>query len=311
MTESAGNKPDYTELHRYLRQLVDPAQQRLQRRPEFAKVEAYWHIGRIIVETEQQGQERADYGIHLIEELAQILTKNYGKGYKTTNLWTFRQFYLTYQIPHTVCGELRNLKKVIREELMWSHYRLLIQLKDPLERKYYLQKAANERWSVRTLQKLIQSGYYQQVEQGGDQLVANQRIVAGGVFVFNNQDKESNLRSRIASIKKTLLTRYVGFAFTGQHQYISVHRQDTWIELIFYHIVLRRYILINTGEHNPEAISLMKDLVHAYTRKEAPGTDNPSVGLLIDNRGLVRMVTGHTKDTVSMDVSAVLPLKFN
>ena len=161
MTESVENRPDYTELHQYLRQLVDPAQQSLQRRPEFAKVEAYWHIGRIIVETEQQGQERADYGIHLIEELSQILTRAYGKGYKTTNLWTFRQFYLTYLIPRTLCGELTSLRQTIRDELMWSHYRLLIQIEDHLERAFYLDKAADDQWSVRTLQKLIRSRYYQ------------------------------------------------------------------------------------------------------------------------------------------------------
>ena len=80
------------ELHQFLRQLVSVDEVAIRGEPDFARVEAYWHIGRIIVETEQQGQGRADYGVQLIESLSQELTRQYGKGYKTSNLWWFRQF---------------------------------------------------------------------------------------------------------------------------------------------------------------------------------------------------------------------------
>ena len=159
------SEQQYTELHAFLRQLVSPGLQPT-RYAEFAKVEAYWHIGRIIVETEQAGQVRADYGVHLVEELADRLTKNFGRGYGVTNLWRFKQFYLAFQILPTEWRELPNLRNTLRQELTWSHYRLLMSLTNTQERAFYLQQAADEQWSVRLLQKLIRSRYYFQIAKG-------------------------------------------------------------------------------------------------------------------------------------------------
>ena len=120
-------EPEYTELFRYLRSLVDTTQKSHDPHPQFALVEAYWHVGRIVVETEQDGQERADYGIHLIEMLSQRLTQSFGKGYSLPNLWRFKQFYLAFPILSTNGRELANLRQHLRTELKWSHYRLLMQ----------------------------------------------------------------------------------------------------------------------------------------------------------------------------------------
>ena len=194
------NSGPIIELHQYLRQLVSPDQEAIRGEPDFARVEAYWHIGRIIVETEQQGQGRADYGVHLVEQLSVDLTQHYGKGYKTSNLWWFKQFYLAFPILHAVRGELVDIRQQLRTELTWTHYRLLIAIDNQQERHFYLHNAADEKWSYRTLNKLIKSRYYYQVALNEDQLLA-----------MNGQQRKvgsaQTRRSRTAQARQILLSK--------------------------------------------------------------------------------------------------------
>jgi hypothetical protein len=129
------------------------------RRPQFALVEAFWYIGRLIVEDEQAGELKALYGDSLLDSLASELKITFGKGYTATNLRWARQLYLSYPIHHTACDELK-IDKVLNDSLSWSHYRTLLKIENLSERNFYIEQVAQDLWSVRFLQKMISSDFF-------------------------------------------------------------------------------------------------------------------------------------------------------
>jgi len=131
----------------------------------FAMVEAYWEIGREIIEAQGQNQ-RAEYGKQLLKYLSEQLTQEFGKGFTETNLRYMRQFYLAFPIHHTLC-----------DELSWSHYRLLMRIDDENRRAFYLKECANSNWSVRQLERQINSFYYERLlstQSGSRESVKNE-----------------------------------------------------------------------------------------------------------------------------------------
>lgn len=311
--ESNPHLSDHVELFRYLRTLVDTAEQTRDPYPKFALVEAYWHIGRIIVETEQDGQERADYGIHLIESLSQQLTQAFGKGYSLPNMWRFKQFFLAFQILSTNGRELINLRQHLRIELSWSHYRFLMQLENKQERAFYVHQAADERWTVRMLQKLVRSRYYYQTALGEDQLLADTRKL-GTTDPTPLSQRVSAVggtpRTRLATIRKILLERHVGYAFVSQRQFISVAGQDRWIELVFFHYVLNRFILVQLAEHDPGSTTILRQLIDTYLDKQTATISKPPIGLLINQAAHVKVVTASAELVLSPNEDASLPRSF-
>lgn len=302
------------ELFRYLRTLVDSANASLSPYPKFALVEAYWHIGRIIVEVEQQGQERADYGIHLIETLSQQMTEAFGKGYSLPNMWKFKQFFLAFPILSTNGRELTDLRQHIRTELCWSHYRLLMQLGNLAERAFYIQQAADEQWTVRFMQRMIQTRYYYQVGLGELQLLPKsdnpskelgKSKVAGTAPTLPTIG--STARTRMANIKKMLLEQYVGYAFVAQRQFVSVAGQDRWAELVFFHYFFNRFILIQLGEHGPADTAQFRLLLDGYASKQSPAIDKPPIGFLLSNVGRVQVVLSSSEAVLPADVRLTLP----
>ncbi|MEK8019440.1 MAG: DUF1016 N-terminal domain-containing protein, partial [Candidatus Parabeggiatoa sp.] len=123
-----------------------------------AMVQAYWHIGRLIVEQEQKGETKAEYGKALIKELSKRLTHDFGKGFTTTNLKYMRPFYLTFPISHA----LRDKSDVntLYPELSWTHYRLMLKVENPKARRFYIQECIESKWSTRQLERQINSFYY-------------------------------------------------------------------------------------------------------------------------------------------------------
>ena len=306
-------QPEYTELFRYLRTLVNSEQKSLDPHPQFALVEAYWHIGRIVVETEQDGQERADYGIHLIEQLSQRLTQEFGKGYSLPNMWRFKQFYLAFPILSTNGRELPSLRNYLRTELRWSHYRLLMQLENKQERAFYIQQAADERWSVRILQRLVNSRYYYQTALGEDHLLAGIKKIAGSGTGTSSPTPSTlshplPLRTRLANIRKNLLEQYVGYAFVAQRQYVSVLRQDNWVELVFFHYVLNRFVLIQLANHDPASIAGFRQLLDAYLDKQPPTMNKYPIGFLINPAGAVKVMTTSYEPVLPPDEGITLPV---
>ena len=133
-----------------IRDILQTARDTVYKKVNFVMVEAYWNIGKQIVEEEQNGEDRAKYGSYLIKELSKRLTKDFGKGFTTTNLKMMRQFYNSFPNSHTLC-----------DQLTWSHYRLILRVKDENTRQWYVNETASSNWSVRALERQIGTHYYE------------------------------------------------------------------------------------------------------------------------------------------------------
>lgn len=142
-----------------VRSILAQARQKAYAAVNFAMVEAYWEIGRRIVEEEQQGKDRAEYGAALIKELSKQLTAEFGKGFAIANLWNFKQFYLTFP------GEKLY---ALRRELTWTHCRLIMRVESEPAREYYIREAAEQNWSTRQLERNINTLYYERLLKSSD-----------------------------------------------------------------------------------------------------------------------------------------------
>ncbi|GAB3277113.1 hypothetical protein GCM10027347_50930 [Larkinella harenae] len=270
------------ELYQYLRQLVDPDRLAANRHPEFARVEAYWHIGRIIVETEQQGEERAEYGIQLIESLSVFLTGEFGKGYGHANLWWFRQFYIHFPILHAVRGEFTDLRQILRTELTWTHYRILLTIDNPQKRHFYLHTTADEGWSTRTLARLIKSRYYEQVALGEEQLTAQPERMLGTAAPKSS-------RSQVAHIRQQILSQpgWAMLDLRGSGISVGISKPS----LLFYRIDQQRYVGVWIGKPSAGLQEKIRQQLDEWQRLPAVQVGNPAVGLLVDDKMSYKLVT--------------------
>ena len=173
-----------SEFYKSVAEILRTARSNAYRAVNFTMVEAYWNVGQMIVEEEQKGEKRAEYGKRLLNELSIRLTQDFGKGYDASNLRYMRQFYLTYPICDTVChksGDGRPLqlkqadsatmspiRDALSPELSWSHYRLLIRVEKPAARNWYMNEAAEQHWPVRALERQINSLYYDRMLMSRD-----------------------------------------------------------------------------------------------------------------------------------------------
>ena len=218
----------------------------------------YWHIGKRIVEQEQAGKERAKYGQALIEALADELTKEYGRSFSKRNLQYFRKFYLAFPDEQIVNTCVHNLN--------WSHFRALLRVPDENARLWYMNEAANESWSVRTLDRNISTQYYYRLMQSPKKdAVMNEMLqktaedqrnkfelikspIVAEFLGFKNEDSyiENDLESAILThIRDFLMEMGKGFAFVARQQHIVTETEDYFIDLVFYNIELKCYVLID------------------------------------------------------------------
>ena len=144
-------------VYKDIRAVLDRARAESFRSVNFAMVQAYWNIGRVIVEEEQRGKKRANYGKALLQEISNRLTVDYGEGFTATNLKYMRQFYTSFPIGHALRGELT-----------WTHYRLLLKVDKPEAREFYMQEAVNSNWSTRELERQINSLLYERLALSKD-----------------------------------------------------------------------------------------------------------------------------------------------
>jgi hypothetical protein len=144
-------------IYTNIKNVLDEAHNKAIRSINFAMVQAYWQIGRLIVEEEQSGKERADYGRYLIRELSKKLSSDFGKGFDERNLWYMRSFYTTF--PNV---------NALRSELTWTHYRILLRIENHDARNFYLIESINSNWSTRELERQINSLLYERIALSGD-----------------------------------------------------------------------------------------------------------------------------------------------
>jgi len=268
-----------------IKAIVYTAKQKAYHAADIYQVVSNWLVGRRIVEQEQHGQERAQYGKHIIELASETLTAEFGKGYSIVNIKSFRKFYLTFsdlligQTPsaqsenglpikgQTVSAELE-LSKMLPSNLSWSHYERLMRIKNEDERDWYMREAAQENWGVRTLNRNIGSQYYHRLFQTpeskrGEVIDEMQRLTADyqkdrhkflrnpvvAEFLGFSQDaaySETNLESAIIDhLQKFILELGKGFAFVARQQRIKTDMGEYYIDLVFYDYILKCFLLID------------------------------------------------------------------
>ena len=275
-----------------IRQIIEQARQRVYQAVNSEMVQAYWHIGRLIVEDEQQGQQRATYGKQQLQQLSEQLTREYGKGFDVTNLRTMRRFYQSFPI-----------RDAVRLELSWTHYRVLLRLENPHARDWYMQETLEQNWSARALERQIGVLYYERllasqdrptVEQEAKIKTAELRVRPEDylrdpyVLDFLNLPSQTFLESEleqglIDNLQQFLLELGKGFAFVARQQRISTDDQDFYIDLVFYNFKLKCFLLIDLklGKLSHQDVGQMDSYVRIYDRHKKGEDDNPTIGLIL------------------------------
>ena len=258
-----------------------------------AMVETYWRMGQRIVEEEQQGRERADYGAALIVNLSRYLGESFGKGFSVANLRNFRQFFLTFpDIGQFATHRVANVA--------WSHIRLIMRLDDEKERLYYLEETASQNWSVRTLERNIQTGYYRRLLSSQSASTDATNIATARpspvdfikdpyVLEFLNvsedlSGKESLLEhSIISQLQKFLLELGKGFSFVARQMRISTETSHFYIDLVFYNYLLKCFVIIDlkTTKLTHQDIGQMDMYVRMFDDLKRGEDDNPTLGLIL------------------------------
>ena len=284
---------DQTTFYSDIRQILQNARNRAYSEINRAMVEAYWIIGKRIVEEEQGGKTKAEYGKKLLENLSRNLTHEFGKGFSYANLRNFRQFYLTYpnkDICYTPCSKLS-----------WSHNRLIMRLENAKARIYYLAEAVQQGWSVRQLQRNINTLYYERllssqqptetIAPPADTPKSELRSFIKDPYVLeflqlpdHTAPKEKDLETAIINnLSQFLLEVGKGFSFVGKQYRISTETNHFYIDLVFYNYLLKCFVLIDlkTDQLAHQDIGQMDTYVRMFDEFKRGEDDNPTVGLIL------------------------------
>ena len=256
----------------------------------FAMVEAYWNIGKSIIE-EQGGNEKAEYGAGLLKELSKQMTHDFGKGFTVTNLKYMRQFYLTFPNGHA-----------LRDELSWTHYRLLMKVENGNAREFYMQEAVKAGWSTRQLERQINTFFYERLlsSKNKEKVAAEIQTLDAAktpediirdpyVLEFlglnpNDDFYESDLeQALITHLQKFLLELGRGFSFVARQKRITFDGRHFWIDLVFYNYILKCFVLIDLkiGDLTHQDLGQMQMYVHYYERELMNEGDNPPIGIVL------------------------------
>jgi predicted nuclease of restriction endonuclease-like (RecB) superfamily len=289
------NKPtpsQFDTLYNTINHIIEEARNTVYRTANFTMVQAYWNIGKTIVEEEQNGQERAEYGQELIKQLSKKLTKKHGKGFTETNLKYMRQFYQIFEKSHA-----------LRDQLSWTHYRLLLKVENEQARQFYLQEAIDCNWSTRSLERQINNFYYERMLMSQNNEVVKQEatektnkqepkdlIKDPYVLEFlglkdNTDFRESELEQAIIDkLHDFLLELGKGFAFVGRQYRLSAGTGNHfYADLVFYNYLLKCFLIIDlkTKPLTHQDIGQMDMYVRYFEDKIRQENDNPTIGLIL------------------------------
>lgn len=293
---------NFDKIYQSIAEHVRQARSNVLKSVNHEQVIAYWNIGQNIIEQEQLGESRANYGRALLVNLSTRLTKEFGKGFGVTNLKYMRQFYLTYpkRIGHKPCDQFS--ESPFNPNLSWSHYRLLMREVRSEARNFYEIEAAKSYWSVAQLQRQMGSFLFDRLAASQDE----QAVIAlanKGQVIARAEDSlkdpvvleflgykehhtytENDLESAIINhLQDFLLEMGKGFAFIGRQKRITIEGDHFYPDLIFYHTILKCYTIIdlkiNHLTHGD--VGQMQMYVNYYDRDVKQDDDNPTIGLLL------------------------------
>jgi len=277
--------------YRSIKEVLEQARSQAYRAVNFAMVQAYWNIGRIIVEEEQKGKARSDYGVYLLDELSKRLTTEFGKGFDRTNISKMRAFYLAYPIVDA-----------LRPQLTWTHYRLLLRVEKEAAREFYLEECITGNWSTRQLERQLNSFYYERLLASRDKSTVRaeiQKLEPGPTpqdiikdpyvleFLGLKENKtylENELeQGLIDKLHEFLLELGKGFSFVARQKRITIDGDHFYIDLIFYNYILKCFVLIDlkVGKLVHQDIGQMDFYIRYFEEEVKLKGDNPTIGLIL------------------------------
>jgi predicted nuclease of restriction endonuclease-like (RecB) superfamily len=289
----------FENFYQKIKEILDTARARVYQAANYEMVQAYWDIGREIVEEEQKGQRRAEYGSSLLKGLSERLTREYGQGFDESNLRNIRKFYAVFR-----------KRDALRHELSWTHYRHLMRVEKDSAREFYMDEAIQGNWSTRQLERQINSLYYDRVllsrnkkgmlqdgRSQGDRMHPDQLIKDPYVLEFLNvKEKLAEQQLETALINKLqhfLLELGNGFTFVGRQYRITAETDHFYIDLVFYNYIIKCFLLIDlkTEKLTHQDIGQMDFYVRFFEDRMKQKGDNPTIGLILcteKNRTIVK-----------------------
>lgn len=310
-----------------LRSIVSKARSKAFAAVNYSLVERNWRIGQRIVEQEQNGASRAEYGKHVIEVASAALTEEFGKGFSETNIINFKKFYLIFKeltIPQTVSEEFKKQKQqTLSEELSshfqkgqtppaqselrllpWSHYERLIRVEDKKAREWYAKEAFEQGWSFRTLNRNINTLYYERllmskkkqpvVDEMQDKTKAYQQdkleyIKSPVVLEFLGLPEDTSLAESkletaiINNLEKFLMEMGKGYALVARQQHIRTEEKDYYIDLVFYNYLIKSFILVDlkVNRITYQDVGQMDMYLQMYDKMKKGPDDNPTIGIIL------------------------------
>ena len=274
-----------------IKDIISQSRNNAIRSVDYCRVQMYWSIGKRILEEEQQGKERADYGTYLLKNLSKELIPEYGSGFSVRQLELCRQFYREYPNANTLCSQLN-----------WSQYKLLISISDIDKRLYYQLESVNNGWTKRELERQINSGLYERLLLSNDKeavlaVARKERMPESPMEIIKDpmvleflglkreaayyeKDLESAL---ITNLQFFLLELGNGFSFVARQKRILLEDDEFFLDLVFYNRLLRCFVLIELKTINitHEDLGQLQMYVNYYDREEKLPDENPTIGILL------------------------------
>ena len=283
--------PNYQELLQHVGDTLEQGRSRAAAAVNTAVVATYWEIGRQIVEYEQGGSSKAEYGSELLKKLSRDLTDLYGSGFGMSNINKMRKLYLTYPILQTVSAKLS-----------WSHYVELLKIDDPLERSFYEKEAESERWGVRELKRQMNSMLFHRLALSTDRAEVL-RLAKEGEIIERPEDilrepyifeftglpqlpvyKEGDLEEALVNnLSMFFLELGKGFTYVGRQQKMVIGGRPYKVDLVFYHRILKCFVLIDLkrGEVQHEDIGQMNFYLNYYREEMNTEGDTEPIGIVL------------------------------
>ncbi len=294
-----------------IRTIILSARESAIRSVDTVRVQMYWKLGERIFIEEQKGQDRAEYGAYLLQNVALEIEKEFGSGFSVRQLERARQFYRTYPIA-----------TALRTQLNWYQYRLLIQIDDKDKREYYELEATNNNWTGRELERQINSGLYERLLLSNDKKVVlevarKERIPESPTEIIKDPmvleflglrpeatyyEKDLE-RALITNLQAFLLELGNGFSFVARQKRILLEDDEFFADLVFYNRLLRCFVVIELKTHKltHEDIGQLQMYVNYYDRNEKAPDENPTIGILLcadKNDTLVKYTLPENNNTI-------------
>jgi len=278
-------------IYKEIKSILEQARNKVYKVANSTMVQAYWNIGRVIVE-KQGGNNKAEYGAALIKNLSKKMTKEFGKGFTVANLKNMRQFYLIFQKSYA-----------LRSELTWTHYRLLMRVENENARNFYIEECIKSNWSTRQLERQITTLFYERLLSSKDKEKVSKEIyklepqikkaedIIRDPYVLeflglpeNTSFLEKNLeQALIDHLQKFLLELGRGFSFVVRQKRITFDGRHFYIDLVFYNYLLKCFVLIDlkVGDLTHQDLGQMQMYVHYFEEEMMNEGDNPPIGIVL------------------------------